>query len=95
MNDTPDATDSSNTEAVATKTNDASQVEKPDSHQSLNPFQVIGSVFAAGLGVQSSKNRERDFKQGRAGTFIAAGLIFTALFIGTVYTVVSLVLSNR
>lgn len=61
----------------------------------LNPFQVISSVFAAGLGVQSSKNRERDFKQGRAGTFIFAGLLFTALFIGTVYTVVSMVLSSR
>ncbi|EED32987.1 conserved hypothetical protein [gamma proteobacterium NOR5-3] len=63
--------------------------------ESLKPLQVISSVFAAGLGVQSSKNRERDFKQGRAGTFILAGLLFTALFIGTVYTVVSLVLSGR
>ncbi|MFK7831469.1 MAG: DUF2970 domain-containing protein [Congregibacter sp.] len=57
--------------------------------------QVISSVFAAGLGVQSSKNRKRDFQHGRAGTFIAAGLIFTMLFIGTVYTVVSIVLSSR
>lgn len=61
----------------------------------LNPLQVISSVFAAGLGVQSSKNRERDFKQGRAVTFIFAGLLFTAVFIGTVYTVVSMVLSSR
>jgi hypothetical protein len=61
---------------------------------SLNPLQVIGSVFAAGLGVQSSKNRERDFKQGRIGVFIAAGIIFTLLFMGTVFTVVQLVLKN-
>ena len=61
----------------------------------LNPFQVVVSVLAAGLGVQSSKNRERDFNQGRAGTFIAAGLIFTLLFIATVYTVVQVVLSGR
>lgn len=61
----------------------------------LNLFQVVGSVFAAGLGVQSSKNRERDFQKGRPLTFIVAGLLFTALFIGTVYTVVSVVLSNR
>lgn len=60
----------------------------------LNPFQVVSSVLAAALGVQSSKNRERDFKQGRAGTFIAAGIIFTLLFIGTVLTVVNLVLKN-
>lgn len=62
--------------------------------KSLNPLRVIGSVFAAGLGVQSSKNRERDFKEGRAGVFIAAGIIFTVLFIGTVVTVVKLVLEN-
>jgi hypothetical protein len=61
----------------------------------LNPLQVVSSVLAAGLGVQSSRNRERDFKQGRAGTFIVAGLVFTALFIAGVYTVVSLVLAGR
>lgn len=62
---------------------------------SLNVLQVMGSVLAAGLGVQSSRNRERDFEQGRAGPFIVAGLVFTALFIGGVYTVVSLVLAGR
>lgn len=67
--------------------------EQPE--EKVNPLQVVGSVLAAGLGVQSSKNRERDFKQGRAGVFIAAGLVFTLLFIGTVYTVVQLVLSGR
>jgi hypothetical protein len=55
---------------------------------------VVSSVLAAGLGVQSSKNRERDFKQGRFGVFIAAGIIFTLLFIGTVYSVVQMVLSG-
>ncbi|MEM1402315.1 MAG: DUF2970 domain-containing protein [Pseudomonadota bacterium] len=61
----------------------------------LNPVQVISSVLAAALGVQSSKNRERDFKQGRAGVFIISGIVFTALFIGAVFTVVSFVLSTR
>ena len=56
---------------------------------------VIGSVLAAGLGVQSSRNRERDFREGRAVVFIIAGLLFTALFMGAVYSVVSLVLSTR
>ena len=60
----------------------------------VNPLQVIGSVLAAGLGVQSSKNRERDFKQGRAGVFIAAGIVFTVLFIAALVTVVLLVLEN-
>jgi len=61
---------------------------------SLNPLQVVASILAAGLGVQSSKNRERDFKQGRAGVFIAAGIVFTVLFIGVVFTVVQLVLKS-
>lgn len=62
--------------------------------KSLNPLQVISSVFAAGLGVQSSKNRERDFKQGRAGVFIAAGLIFTLGFIALMVVIVQLVLKG-
>jgi ABC-type Na+ efflux pump permease subunit len=65
--------------------------DKPDR---LNPLQVIGSVLAAGLGVQSSKNRERDFKQGRLGVFIAAGIVFTLLFISIVIFVVQMVLST-
>ncbi len=60
----------------------------------LGPLQVVKSVLAAGLGVQSSKNRERDFNRGRAGVFIAAGIIFTLVFIATVVTVVRLVLSS-
>lgn len=67
----------------------------PEEQQRMSVTQIIGSVFAAGLGVQSSKNRERDFQQGRPGVFIAAGLIFTLLFLGTVYGIVSLVLSSR
>ncbi len=67
---------------------------EPEERKGLGALQVVSSVFAAGLGVQSSRNRERDFRQGRAGTFIAAGLIFTALFIGAVLTVVKLVLAG-
>jgi hypothetical protein len=65
-----------------------------EERKGLGVLQVVSSVFAAGLGVQSSRNRERDFRQGRAGTFIAAGIIFTALFIGAVLTVVKLVLAG-
>ena len=68
--------------------------QEQDKGDSLKPLHVVSSVFAAGLGVQSSKNRERDFKQGRFGVFIAAGIIFTLLFIGTVFTVVQLVLKG-
>jgi hypothetical protein len=60
----------------------------------LNPLQVVASVFAAGLGVQSSKNRDRDFKQGRIGVFIAAGIVFTLFFIASVMFVVQMVLKS-
>ena len=70
------------------------QPNKDTETDKLSPLQVVSSVFAAGLGVQSSKNRERDFKQGRVGVFIVAGIVFTLLFMGTVFTVVQLVLKS-
>lgn len=60
----------------------------------LGPLQIVGSVLAAAFGVQSSKNRERDFKEGRFLPFILAGVVFTALFVAAVYLVVSTVLEN-
>lgn len=59
----------------------------------VKPWHVVFSTLAAGFGVQSSRNRERDFKQGKAGPFIVAGLLFTVLFVGAVALVVNLVLS--
>ena len=42
----------------------------PEGRAPLNVRQLIGSVLAAGLGVQSSRNRERDFSAGRPVAFI-------------------------
>ena len=55
-------------------------------------LQTIGSVLMAFLGVQSNTNRERDFTKGRAGAFIAVGLLMTLLFILVLYSVVQMVL---
>ena len=52
--------------------------EHDEQHRPLKPHQVVASVLAAAFGVQSSRNRERDFKEGRFGTFIVAGILFTA-----------------
>ena len=68
--------------------------EEKDDRQKLTLWQMICSVLAAAFGVQSDKNRERDFKQAKPSTYIIAGLIFTVLFVLTVATVVNLVLSN-
>ena len=63
-----------------------------ESNKAPSLLQVIGSVLAAGFGVQSKQNRERDFKQGNAASFIAVGVIATILFILTIYAVVKLVI---
>jgi len=55
---------------------------------------IVLSILAAGIGVQSDKNRERDFTGGNPLAFIVGGFIFTILFIVCVSLVVGLVLSN-
>ena len=53
---------------------------------------VVHSVLAAGFGVQSRKNRERDFQHGKAVHFIAAGLLGTLIFMAVVWLFVQLAL---
>jgi hypothetical protein len=53
---------------------------------------VLSSAVAALLGVQSQRNRERDFRHGRPLPFVVAGLVLTLLFILAVFGVVQLVL---
>lgn len=55
---------------------------------------IVKSTLAAALGVQSNKNRERDFKHGSIKTFAIAGIIFTVIFIAVVITVVKIVLKS-
>jgi hypothetical protein len=53
---------------------------------------VLKSVFAGFFGVQSARNRERDFTHGKPAHYIIIGLLFTLVFILTVWAVVKLVL---
>ena len=69
---------------------DNPQQQKPPGLRAL-----IQSVFAAALGVQSSRNRERDFTGGKASHFVLAGVVFTFIFIATVATVVNLVTAQQ
>jgi hypothetical protein len=77
-----------------TEKKDTTEIEKLEKGEKTNLLQVIGSVLMAGLGVQSSKNKERDFKQGNFKAFIIVGFVFTVLFVVTVATVVSTVLDS-
>lgn len=56
-------------------------------------LQVIKSVAAAGIGVQSNKNREADFQHGSLSSYIVVGIIATVLFIMTLIFVVKTVIS--
>ena len=68
--------------------------DKQDSPKKPSTLQVIGSVAAAAFGVQNSKNRKRDFEQNNILPYIIAGIVFTVLFVGGVYLVVSTVLRS-
>jgi hypothetical protein len=55
-------------------------------------WQMLHSVLAAAFGVQSGKNRTRDFTHGKASHFIALGVGFTLVFILVLLGLVQLAL---
>lgn len=54
--------------------------------------QVIQSVIAAGIGVQSKANQERDFEHGSLSSYLVVGAVATVLFILTLVSIVSFIL---
>lgn len=52
------------------------------------------SVAAAFFGVQSNRNREKDFTQGKLSHFIIVGVISVIIFITALIGVVNLVMPN-
>ena len=80
MSDTSDKTESSPTS---------------DDKQTLSILHILTSVLAAAVGVQSKKNQEKDFNgKGSIYIYIAAGIVFTALFVITIVTVVKSILAG-
>jgi len=65
--------------------------QQSQDQQKPGALDLLKSTLSAAIGVQSNANREKDFKHGNIKTFVLAGIIFTILFIGTVVTVVNLV----
>ncbi|WP_260954550.1 DUF2970 domain-containing protein [Pseudomonas citri] len=55
-------------------------------------LQMVHSILAAAFGVQSGKNRARDFTHGKPSHFILLGIVFTVVFGLTLYGIVNLVL---
>jgi hypothetical protein len=54
---------------------------------------VVKSVASAFFGVQSNRNRERDFKHGKPVHYIAIGAAATVLFVLMMWGVVKLFLT--
>lgn len=63
-----------------------------DSSKTPSLLDVLGSVLASMFGVQSSRKREEDFTHGKPSQYIIIGLLMTAVFVLTVWGVVSLVM---
>lgn len=61
--------------------------------QTPSLLDVARSVLWAMIGVQKSKNHERDFKHGKPSQYIIVGLIGVAIFITILITVVKFALS--
>ena len=73
---------------------DKSAEESEPESDSLSLWQVLSSALAAGFGVQSSRNRNRDFAKGRPGQFIAVGIIVTVAFVIAIITLVNVILGS-
>lgn len=68
--------------------------EANEERAGISTLQLIQSTLAGALGVQSSKNRKRDFANARASQFVIAGIVFTALFVGIMVLLVRTILST-
>jgi hypothetical protein len=73
------------------KSNASSHGEDPNQAPTLTWSQILRSSLAAGLGVQSSRNRQRDFADGSPRRFIVMGVVLTMLFIASLVTVIQII----
>ncbi len=73
-----------------TPSNDPSRL--PDDNKPPTFWQMLHSVMAAAFGVQSQKNRARDFTHGKPSHFVIIGIAFTAILALALLGIVQLVL---
>ena len=66
---------------------------KSDNDKPLSWSEMIGSTLAATFGVQSERNRERDFTRGEFGKFVVVAVGFTLVLLFTLLGIVQIVLS--
>jgi hypothetical protein len=64
----------------------------PDDSKPPTFWQMLHSVMAAAFGVQTHRNRARDFTHGKPSHFVMLGIAFTAIFALVLMGIVQLVL---
>lgn len=70
-------------------------IQNNDQSNKPSIFRVIRSVIAAGIGIQTETNRQRDFQEGASPTiYVIVGLIATVVFILTVIMIVKFVANS-
>ncbi len=55
---------------------------------------VVQSVLAAGIGIQSKANKERDFMHGKPMHFIVGGVVGTVVFIVMIWLFVQYLIAS-
>jgi len=65
-----------------------------DKTEGVGFINVLKSVFAAFFGVQSNKNRERDFASGKFWHFLVAGILLLLIFMAAVFGAVQYLLAT-
>lgn len=72
--------------------------DEPGNHSEQGRRQSLGRVFTSVLasmfGVQSGRNRERDFTQGRPWIYVVVGVTVTVAFVLMVWLAVRMVLRS-
>lgn len=66
--------------------------DKSDNKKKVSLLSIMSSVVAASFGVQTKKNRERDFEQGEFHHFVIGGIVFAVLFILLLVGIVKVVI---
>lgn len=69
------------------------ETPQEDKGVKISFFQLLKSTLSAFIGVQSNKNRERDFKHGKMSHFIAIGLLVGILFVVTLVTLAQIAIN--
>ena len=70
------------------------QEQQEQEKNSPGMLKVLFSVLAAMIGIQSDKNRERDFETGHIGNYIFVGIIVVAIFIFSLISIVNGILED-